>query len=302
MKTGYSEFLLRGYYLDKASKDPWSWRTTPGTNDRPSAGLLYEPGNWGDVLKGTWAVSLAQRIIDSVKADTFCYLDPFAGAPDYDLAPCSRDRFSLLKAGDFQVIQSPFVARNRWASTALSVRGLCIAHGVHWNGRVFDQDVGRREAWGRIEGAETLDMASGESALQKGSAARSGVDLVLVDPYDFFDHWGALLPPAIDMARSAPVLIYLYNKSPRGSGYQDQYRRMRKRLHDWLPAKLSALFGKLAADALEPRAYHEVVLLGESGLLKEMRHDLATLTRDLARHLDGQGAFDERFGGAGEFS
>lgn len=67
-----------------ADKQPsWHWKV-PGLEDERQPGLLYEPGNWGDVLKGTWAAVTAGVLAAAIEDHRpLRYLDPFAGMPTY---------------------------------------------------------------------------------------------------------------------------------------------------------------------------------------------------------------------------
>ena len=61
----------------------WSWRDRDPSRH---AGLRYEPGNWGDALKGEWALIAVEALL---ARGAVRVLDPFAGAPRYPLSPAS---------------------------------------------------------------------------------------------------------------------------------------------------------------------------------------------------------------------
>lgn len=246
---------------------PWRWKA--GDESAPQPGLLYEPGNWGDVLKGTWAALIAREIAKDVKGYTFTYLDPFAGAPDYPLSKAAHARFESLPESAFKAAQRPFVERERWASTA-SVVQAALAIQKHGSQLVvFDADAERRSAWAGRPGVSINECASGLDMLhvwsEKQASKPSDQQLVLVDPYDLFDRWGVFLDSVQRLAQRCPVLLYLYNKSPRGSGYADQYGRFRIALaHRFSDGPVKVRLGRVPSDLKEPRAYHEVILAAPS--------------------------------------
>jgi hypothetical protein len=116
--------------------------------------------------------------------------------------------------------------------------------------------------------------------------------LLIVDPYDLFDHWGALRNLLAKASSLCPTLVYLYNKSPRGAGYFDQYRRLLAGLGQALPRGVSGIVGRVPSDARLPRAWHEVVLLGADSLVGEVGAELERAARELASHLASSGAFE----------
>ena len=138
---------------------------------------------------------------------------------------------------------------------------------------------------------ETEEASSGETLFDVALESEGALDFVLLDPYDLFDHWGSWLPRMQRAAQRAPVLAYLYNKSPRGAGHEDQYRRFRHKLEQLTVESTGALMGRLAADAIAPRAYHEVVLLADRPWLTTMQGRLRQITETLAAAL----ACDRRF-------
>ena len=58
--------------------------------------LRYEPGNWGDLLKGVWAAAIVEHLLQG--ADKFFYLDPYSGAPDYPLTDAAARRLEAVSA------------------------------------------------------------------------------------------------------------------------------------------------------------------------------------------------------------
>ncbi|MBN2711082.1 MAG: hypothetical protein JXR97_01410, partial [Planctomycetes bacterium] len=65
----------------------WGWKP----KDAESTRLLYEPGNWGDILKAGW-VDIATAYI-AKNAGPFRYLDLFAGARTYPVTKKTADRY-----------------------------------------------------------------------------------------------------------------------------------------------------------------------------------------------------------------
>jgi hypothetical protein len=271
----------------------WSWRTSePAANRR--LGLLYEPGNWGDILKGTWALIAARAIARSRAGGAFRYLDPFAGRAVYPLVETVAKRLEWLGGGTYAQGQRPWIERRELASTGLLVREAALAAGARPELQVFDLHAELLESWRGVEGARLLDVESGEAAL---AAARDddgdddGADLILVDPYDLFERWHALLPPAIELARRSCVLLYLYNKSPRGGGHARAYAALRRRLDE--VGAGTALLGRIPSDVVLPRAFHEVLLLAPPPLVELLRHELRKETKALTCKMATSGAFED---------
>ncbi len=201
------------------------------------------------------------------------------------------ERLAEIPEQPFAGTQSGFAGRDRLGSTAALLLEVWHARGLRVDTSVFDAEAVHRQAWSGVERVNVLNVPSGEAALELERDAASPADLILVDPYDCFDHWGAWLPALKRAARHSTVLVYLYNKAPRGTGYSDQYRRLRGALERW-SADGPLLLGRLAADAVEPRAYHEVLLAGpwarDATLAGALRSDSVAL----ARLLGHEGAFE----------
>ncbi len=260
------------------------------------AHLLYEPGNWGDILKGIWAIEIARHLLSTQSAKCLNVLDPFAGAPDYPLTDSARVRLECLPPNPYTQIQSNYGAlaqEARLASTGLLIRETCKAEGGQAKLKVYELDASRAKAWQQVEGISWLAVESGEAALQRAGDDAVPEDLVLIDPYDFFDRWGMLLKPALRLARQALVLIYVFNKSPRGPGFLDQYQRFRTQLDAQRPEGMSALLGRIPSDCTLPRAFHEMVLLGDSDRVGGLSAVLKDRSDTLARHCAEMGAFEQ---------
>ena len=77
----------------------WSWRS----KDRKAAagmGLRYEPGGWGDILKGIWAAETSAHLAANLP-DGVVLGDPFAGAPDYPLLPETSARLAAASGTSY---------------------------------------------------------------------------------------------------------------------------------------------------------------------------------------------------------
>jgi len=268
--------------------DPaWSWKDPAADNSQLE--LRYEPGNWGDVLKGTWAILVTGALIQERGAAPLRYLDPFAGAPDYPLVEAAAARLRSLPAEHpFARAQEIWAERGRLTSTAGLVVATAQAAGARLRAQVFDAHEGRRQAWTEAQ-VEVLEHGDGAEALRDVSDQ----DLVLVDPYDLFDSWGGLLRPLLSSGPQTTVLFYLFNKAPRGAGKLRQYQAFRRRIDDCVTDGRRVLVGRLPQDAVLPRAYHEVLLVAPRRLADGLAPRLGQATRDLVRPLADAGAFEE---------
>jgi hypothetical protein len=286
--------------MKRGARKGWRWRAPERTANKDLR-LLYEPGNWGDILKGLWAISAARAIIE-IEArgqKELHYFDPFAGAPTYPLVEASRHRLEAVPSPWLKSLQEPYSARGLMASTAVLVRDAARSLGAATRLTVFDLDPERKEAWKGEPGAQVLDLESGEAAMEalRGLAERPEPpdrvpDLVLVDPYDLFNHWERLLPAALSFARRSSVLLYSYNKAPRGAGQWRRYQDFRQAIATGLSPGCGSLLGRIPADPSLARAYHEVVLIGPEEALRGAREGLREGTAALARHMAEAGCFE----------
>ncbi len=237
----------------------WSWRVEePGDSAR--LGLRYEPGNWGDVLKGVWLVELAAAL--STRAGrTLRYGDPFAGAPTWPAVGRAAERIAAAPGG-FASLQAPYLAAGLVASTGR------IAHDAAARGLeslVFEADEVRRDAWRSVPGCRVAGVDDGWRLLEADELADR--DLVLVDPFDLdrTDRYRPALPHLARLSEAGvPLLLYLFNRSPRGPGNLREYRRLRERLGEALGREPDAV-GRVPTDGLLPRAWHEVLLVSARG-------------------------------------
>ena len=262
---------------------PWNWKGKDGSR----GGLLYESGNWGDLLKMLWLVALLRWKNRSGKAVN--YFDPFAGDANYPLGRKTLFRFAQAGLSELAFIRGPFVERGVWPSSAAAA-GLLVGGRVE----VFDADPGRRSRWRDVAGVECLESDSGWTLLEGRSPDPDGV--WLIDPYDFLAEWRARLPLILKQAEETSILLYMYNRSARSPEAFADYRAFRNALEDGrgdFPKRL----GRIAADVFLPRSHHEMVFLpgradrgaeGFDGVLEE----LGRRSAELAAALERAAAFD----------
>ena len=139
-----------------------------------------------------------------------------------------------------------------------------------------------------MPGAEALQISSGEEALHSTDA-----DFVLVDPYDFLAAWKETLPALLSLAQTSAVLVYIYNRSPRGGEPVRNYDRFRRELDG---AGSGYVIGRVASDIVLPRAFHEMLLLAPEGVAAPLEDELGRATRQLACKMSTTGCFEQRGG------
>jgi len=249
----------------------WQWRSKDGAQ----GALLYEPGNWGDLLKAVWIVRVAEWLLKRGGVAGFGYLDPFAGAPAYPLS--ARAQARLERVGDEQLaaVCEPFLEAGEWPSAARFVAAVAAgvpAARLH----AFDKDADRRQGLAAC-GCFTLPAAAcGWEILEAGIPP--GTTLILVDPYDLLADWGAHLAAILRATATASVLLYVYNRSARGKEHLRTYRDFRNALDDaWgeRPRRLA----RVPADGFLPTAHHGLVFLPAADLVAEAQ--LSSLLLDL---------------------
>jgi hypothetical protein len=277
--------------MKRGSRKGWRWRVADQEANR-DLNLLYEPGNWGDVIKGMWATVTASALAQGDTERPFLYLDPFAGAPTYPLVEAASRRLAEVPAGQFRRLQDVYARSGSMASTALLVRDAARAAAGDFRMEVYDTDDARREAWAAIAEARILPGPSGEAVVEALENLEEAPRLILIDPYDFFVRWSFFLPHVLAAARRSVVLVYSYNRAPRGPGQQRMYGDLRRALAAGLPRGEEALIGRVPADATVARAYHEMMLLGAPAFLRALREELSAVTRDLATAIVSGGAFE----------
>lgn len=277
------------------SPDSWQWKIADAqTNERLR--LRYEPGNWGDVLKGAWAMAMARFVAAARPGTPLHYLDPFAGAPTYPLAPAARARLAMISGQAFAQAQAPYCARSEVASTALLVRDEVLRQGGSVVLHVLDRDPARQAAWSTIPQAVPLQYPGGAEALAAWSCLPPP-GCVLIDPYDLLDRYTEILPQAMARATESCVLFYLYNKSPRSGGHWRGYRALRRTLERATPTAVRWILGRIPADAILPRAFHEVILAGPEASVSPLAPQLRELTERLGDQIARAGAFEASWAG-----
>ena len=270
---------------------PWHWKA-PGLETDGQAGLLYEPGNWGDLLKDAWVIRIVEACSRADRVAAFRILDPFAGRPCYRLSESARARVAAVTDAGLSERLSHYGARDTFPSSGLLALNVATATGLDARLRVFDGDRERLEQWRSVKNVEVLEAHSGVDALNDHRDA----DLVLVDPYDLFDHFRAILDACLPLAATRPVLFYLYNKAPRSQGHVEQYGAFRRALARGIASAsgaAAALVGRIPSDADLPRASHEVIVAAPAVLLKSLCSELKCVTIGLGAAIPGRGAFEE---------
>lgn len=277
-----------------SKRSEWTWKTgDPAANAQLH--LKYEPGNWGDVLKGAWLLPVLRVLAEKTGRRPVRVLDPFAGAPEYPLLPASSERLTQLPAGEHAELLKGFAARGVWPSCATLAAAALQAYRVTPRLLVYDFHAPARERWAQVSGVQVLALQSGDDALSKPQRTKLAPDLVLYDSYDFFDRWGKVLDSLASCARTAPVLVYLLNTSPRGPGHTDQYARLVKKLGALAVELGPVLRARLPYDRIEPREHHEVLLLAPRAVSAGLEAELRACAEGLARVHADAGAF-ERIG------
>ncbi|MDR3210462.1 MAG: hypothetical protein LBU79_00910 [Planctomycetota bacterium] len=252
----------------------WTWKERDGGSGR----LLYEPGNWGDLLKNLWVFLVLQWLLEVRPGQDTSYSDPFAGAPAYPLTRNTVKRLAGTGIGK-QPVFAAFFERGLWPSAASLAR--CLTRGVC---QVYDQEAGRRDEWRSQAGFSLVEVADGWEWLAQ---TPTGKGFWLVDPYDFLAVWEEWLPSLLTLAKHATVQLYVYNRSAGGGAQLANYRRFRAALEEGRDG-LGYLRGRLASDAFLPRAHHEVFLLPAPGVVEAaadrvLAGRLAEATRVLSR-------------------
>ena len=268
---------------DRGKEDSWSWRVA-AAEENAGLGLLYEPGNWGDILKGTWARIVTSLLPLEASQQRVTCIDPWCGAPDYPLLETTARRLDELGSCRFIDSQRDWLEKGRLASTGSLIRQGLLERELQVDLRVFDSDPDRLDRWSAVPGAKALSISSGEEALKESEA-----ELVLVDPYDFLASWEETLPLLGELAKSSTVLVYIYNRAPRGGQHTRDYNRFRDQLEQ-LGSSYAA--GRIGSDIVLPRAFHEMILLAPPGVTGLLEDELARATRQLACKMSTAGCFE----------
>ncbi|MCX7934619.1 MAG: hypothetical protein N3A66_05095 [Planctomycetota bacterium] len=222
----------------------WHWRP----KGAPASGLLYEPGNWGDILKDSWVWAVAAWLLRHYGLERFAYLDPLAGLPAYPLPPKTRQRLALVNLRDFSEALAEFLRHNLWPSAASIVASL-MGETASGRIRVFDQHEERRAALAECQRFTVWDGQDGYDALI--SAAPDEHGLILVDPYDFLADWRKRLPQVMAAAEKTSLILYVYNRAVRGTEALRDYVDFRNEVEkNW--ASKPRLIGRAPSDAFCP--------------------------------------------------
>lgn len=227
--------------------DQWIWKNKDGS----APGLLYESGNWGDLIKLLWT----KAVIDWKQATSgpANYLDPFAGDADYPLTRKSAHRIRCTGRERFGFIEKKFLANARWPSAASGLRGV-----VRGEVEVWDLDEDRRRRWSEQKGFTVADADSGWTLIRDHKDDAKGV--WLIDPYDILSEWRERLPLIAERSRRNTILLYIYNRSGKNPETFKQYRVFKNALDDALGERPKRL-GRVASDHFLPQAYHEMLFL-----------------------------------------
>ncbi|MCD8351483.1 MAG: hypothetical protein LUC93_12825 [Planctomycetaceae bacterium] len=227
------------------TSDNWNWKNKDGSKP----GLLYESGNWGDILKLLWLIETIRW-----KTETNAhipYFDPFAGDVSYPLGRRTRFRLDCCRLDRLDPVAQSFIDQGLWPSAASA------ALGILGKVEVYDADPGRRANWLNQPGAAVQDGDDGYAILRERQPDEG---VWVVDPYDLLADWRDALPLIVDKARTATVLVYLYNRSGRGDVQFRSYRAFRNALEDARGDRPKRI-GRVAADAFLPQCYHETIFL-----------------------------------------
>jgi hypothetical protein len=245
----------------------WTWKP----RDARGEGLLYEPGNWGDILKALWVRAVMRYLVRVWGRDVEA-VDPFAGAPDYDLPAASRRRLDRVEVDG--ALFAPFLDAGRWPSAA-ALLSASLPEGAS-PVICFDLDSGKRS---RFCGDARFATARGPDGWAVAAERRPGSrGLLLLDPYDFLHEWKGRLDDVLAASAETNVLLYVYNRSARDPERLRDYRTFRHALADaWGEAPMRV--GRVPADGFLAAAHHEVVWLPGPELCT--RHDHDELLREL---------------------
>ena len=225
----------------------WNWKNKNGAQ----GGLLYDSGNWGDMLKMLWLAEIVRW--KQQNGCTVNYRDPFAGDVRYPLGKKIAFRLSRSCLQQLDFLQTPFLDKGFWPSAASGA--LLLATGET---EVWDADSGRRDAWRDAGVAVAENAASGWDIVSRTAADPEAV--LLVDPYDLLAEWQERLELIVEKSRTVSTLLYLYNRSGKSKEAFAEYRRFRGRLDD-LAGETPKRIGRIAADGFLPDSYHEMIFL-----------------------------------------
>lgn len=228
----------------------WNWKNKDGS----TPGLLYESGNWGDLLKMLWL-----RTVLSWKRlhfGTVNYIDLFAGDVAYPLTPKARHRIRQTGFNHFNFLLEDYLKHDLWPSAASGARFI-----VNGKFEIFDADTERRGKWENTPNTTILNGDSGWDILASQQPDPQGI--WLVDPYDFLAEWREHLPMLVEKSRTTTILLYLYNRSAKNESAFKNYRDFKNALEDLNPGPKR--LGRVPADPFLPRSHHEIMFLASDG-------------------------------------
>lgn len=232
------------------ASEAWNWKNKDGSKP----GLLYESGNWGDILKLLWLTEILawkQNRVGFVN-----YFDPFAGDVHYPLGARTRYRITRGFPEGFALAANPFIKNGWWPSAASLAVGLCTPTGG--TVEIWEADDARRGNWEAVEEVRVLDGSDGWELVR---ARQPDPDAVwMIDPYDVIADWRRQLSAVIEKSRSTTILLYLYNRSGKGEAHFREYRAFRNALDD-ARGDLPKRVGRVASDAFLPQCHHEMFFL-----------------------------------------
>ena len=272
---------------------PWFWKSPDaleGTADGTGPGLLYEPGNWGDLLKAAWTARIIDTICRESSSRPVSIIDPFAGRPDYALVESTRTRLARIDDDVLLDAVRADLEAGRWPSTARLALGRVQSNGERAALAVFDLEPEFRTAWNDVAVARVIEAKTGLDLLASDDARDA--DFVLVDPYDLFDHWKQVISLVVPLSTTTPVLCYLFNKSPRSEATAQYYGALRRALLAGLEATAgtaTGLLGSVPSDTIRPRSRHEVILLGHAALVESLRESLREATKSVGKAIGSPG-------------
>lgn len=276
------------------SKD-WNWKDKAGQ----TAGLLYEPGNWGDMLKGIWVTRIV-RSMAAMPGMAWEYRDVFAGAMDYPLTRKTLIRLALLSDTLLPACAESMVASGRWPSAASLAHAAAqeasgMEKGTSFRWVVMDGDDERAASYEACSWCEKILIGNGwESALNDAASAST---LLVLDPYDCLAGAEQALGTIRARLPECSLLLYVYNRSGRGGEYLRAYRAFRNALDD-IREDARMLVGRVAADGFLPTAHHEMIFLPHAttwsgAAVDALTKRLAAETAQLSQVISQNGVFEE---------
>jgi hypothetical protein len=277
----------------QAMSDTWNWKP----KDAAGAGLLYEPGNWGDILKAAWVAEILPRLRARAGAE-FRYADPFAGMPSYPLTPGAKAQLEKIRGVAAAEVLRRFTEEcGEWPSAA-RVAAALMGDEARSAVSVCDADPDRRAA---LAGCPAFTMMRAENVADGWELAARGAPgeggLLLIDPYDLLKEWKERIEAVTGASKKTSVLAYIYNRGSQGPGRLRHYLAFRKALEERLAGR-PAVIGRVAADARLPSAWHEMLFIPSPECAKrtefgEMIEALERTTREIDAVIREGGAVEK---------